>query len=60
MTLDHVVSWTLGANVSSLSGKFVRLWFVLSDVDVYSFQSKAKDNHAQQTVAHRVERVELR
>ena len=36
--IDRVVSWKSGVDVSSLSGKPVRLRFVLKDADVYSYQ----------------------
>ena len=37
-SVDQTVSWTGGADVSSLAGKTVRLRFVLKDADVYSYQ----------------------
>jgi hypothetical protein len=36
--LEHVVRWRSGGDVRSLSGKTVRLRFVLRDADLYSFQ----------------------
>ena len=36
--LRHVVRWSQGGDVRPLSGKPVRLRFVLSDADLYSFQ----------------------
>ena len=35
---DRVVTWKHGADVSRLSGRTVRLRFVLSDADLYSLQ----------------------
>lgn len=35
--LDRIVSWKSGTDVSELSGKPVRLRFVLKDADLYSF-----------------------
>lgn len=37
-TLAHVVRWRKGGDVRPLSGKPVRLRFVLKDADLYSFQ----------------------
>lgn len=37
-TVDREVTWNGGADVSSLSGKPVRLRFELKDADLYSFQ----------------------
>jgi hypothetical protein len=37
-SLDHKVSWTAGADISSLTGGPIRLRFLLKDADVYSFQ----------------------
>ena len=37
-TLDRVVAWKGGADVSKLAGQPVRLRFVLRDADLYSFQ----------------------
>ena len=39
-TVDRGVSWKNGSDVSAMSGKPVRLRFVLKDADVYSFQFK--------------------
>lgn len=39
-TLERVVTWKQGSDVSSLTGKPVRLRFVLNDADVYAFQFK--------------------
>jgi hypothetical protein len=36
-TVERVATWTQGGDVSSLAGKPVRLRFVLSDGDLYSF-----------------------
>jgi len=36
--LERIVSWKSGTDVSKLSGKPVRLRFVLKDADLYSFQ----------------------
>lgn len=36
--LERTVSWRRGADISGLSGKAVRLRFVLKDADLYSFQ----------------------
>lgn len=41
--LDRVVSWKSGADVSGLSGKPIRLKFVLRDADLYSFQFTASE-----------------
>ena len=37
-SIDRTVSWNSSADVSKLSGKTVRLRFVLKDADVYAFQ----------------------
>ena len=37
-TLERQVTWTRGSDVAALAGKPVRLRFVLSDADVYSFR----------------------
>ena len=37
-SVGHIVRWKGGPDVSSLSGRPVRLRFVLKDADVYSFQ----------------------
>ena len=37
-SLDHTVTWTDNSDVSSLSGKVVRLRFVLKDADLYSLR----------------------
>ncbi|MDA1052971.1 MAG: hypothetical protein O3C40_21165 [Planctomycetota bacterium] len=37
-SLNHVVTWKDGADVTSLSGNPVRLRFVLNDADLYSLQ----------------------
>ncbi|MEC7557764.1 MAG: hypothetical protein VYA32_11325 [Planctomycetota bacterium] len=37
-SVEHIVRWKGGPDVSSLSGRPVRLRFVLKDADVYSFQ----------------------
>jgi len=39
-TLEHIVNWKSGSNLSSLEGKTIRLRFVLKDADLYSFQFK--------------------
>lgn len=36
--IERVVSWKQGSDVSSLSGKSVRLRFVMKDADLYSFK----------------------
>jgi hypothetical protein len=37
-TIEQVVSWTAGPDVSSLAGKPVRLRFVIKDADLYSLR----------------------
>lgn len=37
-TIERIVTWKGGTDVSSLVGKKVRLMFVLKDADLYSFQ----------------------
>ena len=37
-TVDRVVTWKSGADVSRLAGQTVRLRFGLRDADLYSFQ----------------------
>ena len=37
-SVEQIVSWKGGSDVSSLAGKPVRLRFVLADGDVYSFR----------------------
>jgi hypothetical protein len=36
--VDRVVTWKNGADVSALAGRPVKLRFVMSDADLYSFQ----------------------
>ncbi len=36
--LDHVVTWQNNPNLRSLSGKNIRLRFVMRDADLYSLQ----------------------
>lgn len=36
--VDHMVSWKSGTDISSLSGKPIRLRFQLKDADLFSFQ----------------------
>lgn len=40
-SLERVVTWKGGSDVSSLAGKPVRLRFVMTDADLYSFQFTA-------------------
>lgn len=39
-TIDRVVSWKNGSDLSRLSGKTIRLRFVLKDADLYAIQFK--------------------
>lgn len=39
-TIERIVKWKSGSNLSSLEGKTIRLRFVLKDADLYSFQFK--------------------
>jgi hypothetical protein len=41
-SVDRVVTWNQGADVSRLGGQPVRLRFRLKDADLYSFQFTAK------------------
>lgn len=43
-SVEHTVTWANGTDVSLLSGKAVRLRFVLSDADLYSLQFVAERN----------------
>lgn len=42
-SLDRVVSWKQGPDVSKLAGTVVRLRFVLQDADLYSFQFESSE-----------------
>ena len=39
-TIERIVKWKSGSNLSSLEDKAIRLRFVLKDADLYSFQFK--------------------
>lgn len=39
-SLDRVVTWKAGGDLSSLAGKVVRLRFVLRDADLYAYQTR--------------------
>lgn len=42
-SVDRVIRWKAGADISSLAGETVKLRFELKDADLYSFQFNTKD-----------------
>ena len=42
--IEHVVRWKLGSNVRKLTGKPVRLRFVMKDADLYSFKFNSAES----------------
>ena len=41
--IDHTVNWKKGSDVNPLTGKPVRLQFVMKDADLYSMQFTSRE-----------------